>query len=211
MVNIVTTTYYPDSERGKKRAITALYCIESWQKYLKYDGNLYIIVADDGSEINMVGYDTRQERGGIGASLNAGFKKAFEKSDIAMYIVDDFMLHEEIDITPWVELLKDHQNIGMVRIGMPHPGLTGEIQLYPDGWLMLLNKHNYAYAMRPALFHKRFFDAYGWFQEGINCWECERIYNEHVCAMKGPEIVYALPCPWTHEDILPLGQVEPEG
>lgn len=211
MVNIVTTTYYPDNELGRARAKQYIECVESWFWGLQYDNGLSLIVADDGSEFDFSGWTIRQERKGIGASLNAGFKAAFEHSDIAMYIVDDFMLNEKIDITPWVKLLNEHEDIGMVRIGMPHPGLTGHVALTDKGWVMYLDRHDFAYAMRPALFHKRFFDAYGWFKEEINCWECERLYNLHFCVTKGPEIVYALPCPWTHEDILPLGELEPGG
>lgn len=209
-LTIVTTTYYPNTEQGNERYKQFRECMQSWLYGLIYDKGLGIHVADDGSEIN-IKYSSHQKRKGIGASLNTGFKKTFENSPIAMYIVDDFMLDCEININPYVELLKNNEHIGMVRIGPPHPDLTGTVKLFNEGWALVLNRHNYAYSMRPAIYHKRFFDAYGWFDEGISCWECERLYNERFCASQGPEIVYALPNPWEHIDVLPLGQIEPEG
>lgn len=211
-LTILTTTYYPDTEEGRERANMALECMNSWARFIKFNGwKAELFIADDGSEINIIKWHSRQERKGIGASLNAGFKAIFELSDVALYIVDDWMLNDEINVDQWVDLLKHSERVGMVRIGPPHPDLTGKIEMFRDGFALVLDRHNYAYAMRPALYHKRFFDVYGWFQEGISCWECERLYNEHFCASEGPEIVYALPDYWEHKDILQLGQLEPEG
>lgn len=211
-LTILTTTYYPDTKQGHKRADIALDCMNSWTRYIKFNGwKAELFIADDGSEINDIGWHSRQERKGVGASLNAGFKEVFKLSEVALYIVDDWRLNDEIEVDDWVNLLKNNDRIGMVRIGPPHPDLTGKIEMFKEGFAFVLDRHNYAYAMRPALYHPRFFEAYGWFQEGISCWECERLYNERFCSMEGPEIVYAIPMYWEHIDTLPLGQLEPKG
>jgi len=209
-IAIITTTYYPDNDAGRRRYRIAMDCIKSWYKHLKYDGDMELFIADDGSEI-VTNYNSRQERKGIGTSLNTAFQEVLKDTDIALYIVDDWLLHQNIDITQWVKLLRNNEGIGMVRIGPPHPDLTGTVKLFEEGWALVINKHNYAYGMRPAIYHKRLFEAYEWFEEGISCWECERLFNEHLCASEGPDIVYALPNPWEHVDILPLGQIVPEG
>lgn len=208
-LTILTTTYYPDTELGRRRYEVALKCVDSWFYNFNYKC-LNIHAADDGSEFKTK-YHSRQERKGIGASLNAGFKASFEGSDIVMYIVDDWNLKDKIDLNPWVNLLLNHKTIGMVRLGPPHPDLTGTIKMFQEGFAIVLDRHNYAYSMRPALYHKRFFDAYGWFKEGISCWECERLYNENFCRTQGPDIVYALHVLWEHIDTLQLGELEPMG
>jgi len=211
-VTIITTTYYPDNDLGYQRYDNFVKCAESWKKNIKYDGHIDYHIADDGTRHGGIKIgDTKQNRKGVGASLNNGFEVVFKQSDIAMYIVDDWMLHKEIDITPWVDLLINNDNVGMVRLGPPHPDLTGMIKMFNEGFALVLDRHNYAYAMRPALYHKRFFETYGLFDEGISCWECERFYNERFCMSLGPEIVYAIPNPWEHIDTLALGRLHPIG
>jgi len=209
-VTIITTTYYPDTKAGRNRYSRACECISSWLNNIIFDGIVMTHISDDGSEIK-IKYDSRQYRMGVGASLNNGFWEVFKYTDVAMYVVDDWRLNEKLDITPWVNMLRNNKDIGMVRLGPPHPDLTGIIKMFNEGFAIVLDRHNYAYAMRPALYHRRFFESYGWFEEEICCWECERIYNEHFCRTEGPKIVYALPVCWEHIDTLALGQLEPKG
>lgn len=220
LVTIITTTWYPHSEGGKKRAIYATKAAESWYKHLIYDSYMKLHVADDGSQIPVPDFSnisnslpviySRQDRKGIGASLNTAFQTAFKNSPIAIYIVDDWVLLQDIDITPWVRLLMSNDKVGMVRLGPPHPGLTGKVVNYPQGWGLLLDRHDFAYGMRPAIYHRRLFEAYGWFMENINCWECERIFNENICSQpEKPDIIYALFNYWKHERTLDIGQLEP--
>ena len=86
----------------------------------------------------------------------------------------------------------------MVRLVPPHPGITGKVRMFPTGWAFVVDRHHFAFAFRPALYHQRFIDAYGWFSEGTSALECERRYNEHFARTPGPEIIYALPYPWVH-------------
>jgi hypothetical protein len=63
--------------------------------------------------------------------------------------------------------------------------------------------HHFACGVRPALYHQRFTDAYGWFEERVNVFDCEMSMNQRFCNGTGPDIVLALPHPWEH-----IGHVE---
>lgn len=210
-ITIVVTTWAPNNDDGHLRRQTAHAALASWLEYLNYDGEIRIHIADDGS--TLPGYInelcdlwgatlSQQVACGVGASLNAGLQKAFSQGDLALYLVDDWMAVERVDLTPWTKLLIARDDIGMVRLGPPHPGLTGTVEMGIEGewqnWLLRLDRHHYAYGMRPALYHRRFYDAYGPFEERCSSLECERMYNERFGLMDGPDIVLALPHPWQH-------------
>lgn len=210
-ITIVITTWYTLQIQDRIKVLQE--AVNSWINHFDYDGELRFHIADDGSDVNfIIGPEhtiSQQYRKGVGASLNAGFKQAFKISKFAMYIVDDWILHRTIDLNPWIILLTENPSIGCVRLGPPHPGITGKCYRWKGDWFFLLDRHDYAFSMRPALYHKRFFDTYGWFTEGNSAVECERIYNEHFCSMEGPEIVYALPSFWEHKPIYILSEIEP--
>lgn len=232
-ITIVVTTYTPPGEDGAHRRNATLSAWQSWREHLKYKGELRVHIADDGSEL--VDYTeswwkqtnrryplcelgnltySRQERWGVGASLNAGFREAHKASPLTLYAVDDWGLRSQFDLTPWAELLTQREDIGAVRLGPPHPFLAGIIEhrnrppgegLSDGQWYLRLNRngglkviHGMAFSHRPALFHKRLTDAYGPFDEDISALECEQLYNERFCAAAGPDIVLALPTPWEH-------------
>jgi len=222
-VTIVTTTWFPE-EHAKERFSSAVEAISSWSRNCKYEGELRLHIADDGSiggEVlcetlgNMWGRDSwsksYQERRGVGASLNAGFKQAFLRSALALYIVDDWKLTQPLDITPWVRLLLADESIGMVRLGIAHPDLTGQVKYVSETgeYYLRLDRHHFAFAHRPALYHKRFLDAYGPFAERVNAFECERLYNERFAQQPGPDIALALLHSWRHISDIELADVEP--
>lgn len=203
-VTIVVTTYLPSGGR-KERLAAFTQAIRSWGANLRYDGPLRIHIADDGSvdsfwpnnaeeliDRHWVGHPqlttSRQERRGVGASLNTAFRAAHARDDgagIALYVVDDWELLRRYDLTPWVQLLLDDESVGMVRLGPPHPWLTGRIETFPSGWGMRLDRHHFAFGHRPALYHPRMVEAYGAFPENVNAYECERMYAE-MWAARGP-------------------------
>lgn len=211
-VTIVMTTWFNTIERQ----LVAQDTLESWNKKLRYDGELHLHIADDGSDGSLpawfpeqiwtVGDITysKQHRKGVGSSLNKGFKKAFERSPIVLYMVDDWRLLESFDITPWVYLLQQREDVGIVRLGPPHPHLMGTIEPMTElwqGWALRLARHGLVVGHRPELFHQRMLDYYGWFDEKVNAQECERLYSVRWAADEdGPDIVLALPHPWYHID-----------
>lgn len=228
-ITVVCTTWAPDNLIGLSRVNSAFEAVNSWKKNLMYEGDLRLHIGDDGSEYPGYGLGigsppsawwgdeklvsfSRQERKGIGASLNAGFSEAHKFGPITLYLVDDLMLAERFDLTPWVRLLVESDTIGCVRLGPPHPELYGNVVLTPHGWVLSLDKYGYTFSFRPALYHKRFFDVYGWFSEGTSALECERLYNEHFSRVTGSLVAYALPYPWVHlgaEDKSALSAIEP--
>jgi hypothetical protein len=223
-ITIVMTTWMPEGPVGESRRSSARAALTSWRLHLDYEGELRLHIADDGSPvedlIKSVGarYDgfwptttSRQQRRGVGASLNAGLKASWGNSPLAAYFVDDWGLAAPFDLTPWAELLAEDETVGMVRLGPPHPWIEGQVEHHLEGWWMRLKRGFYAFAHRPALYHQRFFDAYGYFEEGVNAFECEQIYSERFNRSQGPDIVYALPYPWVHLGVTEVGGVVPEG
>lgn len=212
-ITIVMTTWFTTKQRIKVAQDT----LKSWVKNMQYDGELRLHIADDGSTLSweperywkgVISY-SRQERHGVGASLNAGFRAAYEASPLVFYGVDDWRLDEPFDLTPWAHLLLTKENAGLVRFGPPHPYLRGTIMPYTElwqGWALILERYGLTVGHRPELFHKRFTDYYGMWDENTNAQECERLASVRYADMpNGPEILYALPHPWFHFhlDVLP--------
>ncbi len=202
-INLVVATYFPPGEMGELRRRGFRECLESWDSKLHYDGDIKLIVANDGYPVPSVYPEWKREqfgfghhRNGLGSALNMGIRRAFEESPLVLNIVDDAVLTEPIDLTPWAMMLMDTDAIGAVRLMFPHPGLTGTITPLRHGWGIVLDRHNVVCGLRPALYHKRFFDTYGWFDEGISAWETERLFNERFCQSQGPAVILALPIPW---------------
>lgn len=239
-VTIACTTWLPPGEDGEARLRAVCSAVASWHRHLEYDGAIHLHVADDGTDDAMMpelremvgdawGYPSeisysQQARRGVGASLNAGLAAAAARGDLILHAVDDWELAAPFDLTPWATLLLEDASIGMVRF-FPHPDLTGRVQyLGPLGHALLLDRHHFAFATRPFLAHRRFFDAYGPFKEGVNAYDCERLYNDGFChgipladgrlmhearpgvwspGPGGPDIVLALPSLWE-----PIASVE---
>lgn len=234
-VTICMTTWAPDTPEGQSRARGARKVLDSWMQDLIYDGPMRLHIADDGSTLldypqSLVDSDRFREaimrrrpmgpfveavwsagaREGVGASLNRSLSEAFNHGQ-GLYLVDDWLLTDGFLLDPWVDLLDEREDIGMVRFGIPHPDLTGRIEWNPDHglWYLRLDRHHYAFGHRPALYHERMMRHYGWFTEGVNAFDCERIYAEHWARSPGPDIVYALPTVWEHLDWVEYGGVQP--
>lgn len=222
---VLATTYFPPDPRGalrmEQQSIPAL---TSWYNLLDYDEDILLYIADDGSSTEdlsklitssnwvrdfPVGWSIGQ-REGVGASLNRGIRYAKENSiECILYPVDDWKLMRKFDLTPWVELLQENEDIGAIRLGPPHPNLRGTIQMFSQGWTLRLDRYGYAASMRPTLFHQRFWEAYGLWPEHMNALETERIYTEHFNATPGPDILLALPDLWEPLQAVELSAMVP--
>lgn len=221
MISVVAIVYFPPGEQGELRRRGFRESVRSWRMSLVYPPSrdlLRLLVVNDGPAFSKWpewSFETQEAlghpRSGAGASLNMGLKRAFESSPLVLSIPDDCMASQYVDLVPWAKLLMENETIGAVHLA-PYPGCTGTIQPLKGGsWGVVLNRHNLAAGLRACLYHKRFFDAYGWFEENISAWESERLFNEHFCQSTGPESVLALPLPW-REGIgaeVRLGQVNP--
>lgn len=234
-ITIVMTTYFPPGEIGARRAEAAAETLTTWVEHLRYDGELHLHIADDGSDrkhfLKLPTNHTRhfsslygssQERHGVGASLNAGCRAAFKASPdgLALYAVDDWTLTAPLDLTLWAQLIGP-AGIGCLRLGPPHPGLTGTVKHWdnhgeidhPGIWWLDLDRHHFAFGHRPALYHRRMFDDYGWFDEDVNAYDCERLYNDRFGMRNaGSSIGLALHHPWkpiAEEPELELAGIDP--
>lgn len=239
IITIVITAYFPEGVDGNKRRVAARMTLKSWSRYIKYAGWLDLVIVhdgpgnDDGTDnigkfhreaLDIWTYPVTHDRvttmsplgrGGVGRSLNLGFREAFKTSPLVLYAVDDWALTEPFDLTPWVQLLMERNDVGMVRLGPPHPGTSGVIRAYTDnwqGWALQLERSGYAFGHRPALYHKRMIDTYGWFKEDCSAIDCEKDYVDRVNSnSSGPDVVLALPHPWQHLDSVELAYLDPKG
>lgn len=229
-ITIVMTTYFEEGERGEQRFEAAYKTLVSWRNFLAYKGTIHLHLADDGFPNKQFGLFfieaakiwrdrdhkvtfSRQARQGVGASLNTGFRYGFTVSPVVLYAVDDWSLIDPFDITSWVQLLVEREDVGMVRLGPPHPGLTGRIQAFTrdhQSWGLCLDRQGFAYGQRPALYHQRFYEAYGAFGERMTALRCEQEYMGRIAVTPGPDIVLALPHPWRHIDTISLSALEPD-
>jgi hypothetical protein len=226
MITIVMTTYFPN----KERLLAANETINSWKEHIKFNSPLNLHVADDGTEFlniedsfnnllqfgdtvfDRTTYSFNRQRG-VGESLNKGFAKAFESSPYVLYAVDDWALTQDFDLTPWIEVLEKREDVGMVRLGPPHPHTEGKIEPLTDNWQswgLRLNRKGYAFGHRPAMYHKRMIDCYGWFKTDCSAIECEKDYSHKVNSNPlGPDVVLALPHPWQHIYTTSMSEVNP--
>lgn len=230
-LTIAMTTWRPPGEDGEKREAAAREALQSWQNLIFPCPN--IIVGDDGS--TDIGYPMRLfnlanagrggstidyeveavivRRRGVGATLNAGMRAAFDRDDQVLYVVDDWRLDEMLDLRPWMAALEANEDIGCIRLGPPHPNTSGKVIAIGEAWnnwaLELNREDRYVASLRPALYHRRFIDAYGWFKEGVSSYECEDDLSDRYSRGSGPKVVLALPHPWFHLDTVELAGVVP--
>ncbi len=226
-ISIVFTTYIPPGGEDRLRACRKT--LESWKHYLKYEGDIHIHVADDGSP----GFDedfwrnsidwveefsySRADRQGVGASLNRAHKICWEKSPITLYAHDDWSLTYQLDLDPWVESLikgtaDDGSEIGCIRLGPSMPNLrNGTMRHLVGGWTIDFERYSFYWSQRPALYHRRFFESYGPLPVGTDSLSVDKIYNRRIIGNpKGPSVVLALFSPWRHIASVELATVVPE-
>lgn len=227
LVSVVMTVYFPEGAVGESRARSAEKALASWVQFLRYD-HLRLCIADDSpkrqvdlirplAQAGLAGWHQRvahtgQAHRGVGASMNAGFQKGFEESPIVLYAVDDWALTQPLDLAPWVALLLRDESVGCVRLGPPHPDLTGTVKHIPEGWMLDLDRHHFAFATRPALYHARFLRQHGPFLEGVDAYAVEWKYNRDYCERPdGAKVVMALPTIWDHVGEVEVSKVQPAG
>lgn len=220
-ITIAMSVYFPQGKDGQKRKQVALDTLYSWQRHLKYAGELHLRICEDGDTeeflqpAHSVWYQTLMysghERGGLGKSLNKGFSRGFEVSPLVAAFMDDWSLTADFDLTPWAQVLLEREDIGVIRLGVPHPNTTGRIEHLGElGWGLILDRYSYAFGHRPALYHERAINHYSWFKEDCSPLECERDYSDRINAdPNGPDVMLALPHPWAHLDSISMSSFAP--
>jgi len=223
-IGLVVTTYIPPGGEARIRDVITP-TVPSWIKHLKYDGDIHVHVADDGSGVFDFGLDfwkrlfsgwpksitwSTADRQGVGASLNRAHQQLWEISPITLYAVDDWALETDLYLDTYVGALTD-ESVGCIRLGASMPNLHGGVmRQMPGCWGIAFDRYSYYWSQRPALYHKRFWDAYGKVPENVDALTVDNIYNETMIKNpKGPDVVLAVMCPWVHIPSVELGTVTP--
>lgn len=209
-ITVVMTTW--DDGTGI-RARYAQQTIPSLLDHLKCTTHqLKLHIADDGSEhcteLYMPLMDLAKDKwgqsamsspkhNGIGSSLNYALH---EIDDIWMYTTDDWLLLDDLNLDMAVKILNLEHDY--VRIGPVHPNLecVTRFQQGIGWWLELMNTSGFAFATRPFIATKRFYNKIGPFLEGANSYVVEQDYalrcsrNRYVLNMAAT----MLHGPWEH-------------
>lgn len=193
MITVVMTTW--DDGTGT-RAEYAMQSIRSLCGNLDCEEPTKLLLADDGTENAAQVYAEHLEVGlrscwlnvelsthshnGIGSSLNHALKQV---DDLWLYTVDDWVLTDILDIDNAIGLLRSGYDY--VRLGPIHPNLecVTRFQVGIGYWLDLCNTGGYAFATRPFLATKAFYEKIGPFLEGANSYVTEQDYALR-CARK---------------------------
>ena len=230
VVAIVQTVWFPPGNGARERLEAARKSMESWTRLR--GATIHRHIADDGSQPGFIDLhrarfpgatSTSTARLGCGGSLNAGMRYVFEHdiADLIFYGVDDWELGDDLDLTPSIALLESGA-ADIVRFGPTHPNLMGRVarsDIPGAEWSLLYDWDGggYVFGWRPALYHRRLFDRFGYYAEGVAAIEAERIYNEHLfnrCGPDRPRVFHAPNCtlagPFRHIESVELGEDTPD-
>jgi hypothetical protein len=145
---------------------------------------LFWIIADDGSpnqeqhlsdSLKMLSNNyqnyivTDSERGGVGKSKNIALEKAFEQSPYVLILEDDWLLSRPLNLSPFVDVLRDNKETGIVRFGYLGGEMDARYKSYNDisFWELGRGSGVYIYSGQVSLRHKRFYDICGYHPEGV--------------------------------------------
>ncbi len=141
---------YEDGQR-----LTAERTLRGLLDHIRYEGDIHVHIADDGSveghverlreiaagyaHVRTVG-STDARRGGYGASYNLASQTVHASHPIIMPVEDDWELTRDLDITPLVRTLTDTdiQCIRLGYLGFTQP-IRGEIVHTPAGPMVALD------------------------------------------------------------------------
>jgi glycosyltransferase involved in cell wall biosynthesis len=198
-ISVVMTTY--DSGDGKRTSM-ACETIKSLKTNLT-NCEINWIIADDGSpnekhlgtitSLLETFTVTNAQRKGIGVSKNLALAKSFEYSPIVLLTEDDWVINKPFDVYPYLDLLHNHSEVGMVRLGYLGGTFKADYVAYGNEsyWRLVRGSGVYIYSGQISLRHKRFYDAVGYHDEGISPGEeelemCKRFNGTE----SAPEIVW---------------------
>ena len=158
------------------------------KNFLKYEGKQVAwFVGDDGSsaehertvktaideaEFHLDDYHNEKMSPGTyfaGKTWNRVLTQAHYYSDFILWLEDDWELTKPIDITPYVMMLMEREDVGMVRLG--HLAVGSDVNIVGHNgvhYLNYLRSTQYAYSGNPSLRHVRFTKALGPYAEDKN-------------------------------------------
>lgn len=182
----------------------AVRTIRGVRQFLHYDGPVRWIVADDGSpdpahleavRNELAGADVADcssQREGYGARANWAWHSADTFTPFTLWLEDDWELRRDLDLTPYVNLLRTRDDVGVVRLGHLPIGLNLH-SVGHDGRMYLHVQKNtqYAFSGNPHLKHSRMWQA-GGYPTGMKPGDTEVAYDWQVRSNGGPAIWWPL-------------------
>lgn len=215
LTTVIMTTYIPEGD-GAQRYVYACKCLSALKSYLYGADVLHLHIADDGSPrqdlVNKLvqrGTDmcgkcsvTISKHNGIGASLNLALS-TIKDDDLWLYTTDDWQLLCSLNLEQSISLITDF-DYDIVRLGPIHPNLSCKTMFNEKvgWWLDIDHRYGYAFATRPFIATKKFYNKIGPFDEGLNAYETERLYTERVAKERYIKIaqvgIISLAGPWQH-------------
>jgi len=167
------------------RTREALITLESTFEHLKYPPELIKwYIGDDGSPKehvdilrnfiqrrtpNLIGWHNEKFSEipyAAGKGWNKGLGLCYQHSDFVLVLEDDWRMDADLDLLPYVKLLQDRQDVGIVSFRILSIGADVHTVGY-DGRVYLQYKRTtqYAYSGNPHLRHARYTKHYGWYAE----------------------------------------------
>ena len=181
VVVLVKTWQGPNEKIAHSRLECAAKMFASMDTNLHYP-NYSWHIADDGSEewyqeqfLALLGkrpytFTTSGANGDIGRNLNVAMREVFKRTDYILQWSDDLRLISTMNIGPYVELLRKHQDIGYVATGGCHPSLhMTPVELDGCTWHVVdkSSPNRYLIITSLHLVHRRAWDFYGPYPEGL--------------------------------------------
>ena len=189
-----------------KRTEEAIKTISGLSAHLGYDKDKRgFYIADDGTQGShvkdlldlterlgekLIGYHSERFSPKTGIGWNKGLGICFQQSDFVLVMEDDWVLREKFDIHPYIEMLSQREDVGMVRLG----GLAvdNNVKIVGHNGHHYLKYHKdlqYTYSGNPHIRHARMMNTYGWFSvDKLNPGELELEYDGRIRQMQGPDI-----------------------
>lgn len=177
-----------------KRTFEALQTIFSTCEHLKYPAELVRwYVADDGSpdehhhavlqaleknKQQLIGEHNDRFRTDdsyfCGKGWNKGLGLCHQYSDFVLWLEDDWMMENDLNMIPYMQLLQENERVGIVSFRILSTGADVHTVGY-NGEMFLRYKRNtqYAYSGNPLLRHARYTKFYQLFAEDRNPGELE--------------------------------------
>lgn len=175
-------------------------------------------VADDGSQsthveaifkalqdggLQLAGYHSQKFYAGTpfcGIGWNHGLQKAHQTADYVMLLEDDWVLEKPLDIRPYIWMLSEREDVGMVRLSGLAEGNIVEVKTHRGThYLEYLRMSRMCYSGNPHIRHLRFSQYYGAFATELTPGDLEVWFDAKFHRMKdGPEI-------WRPAELNPWG------
>lgn len=173
-----------------KRTDMALLTIRSTIQNLQYPKELISwYVADDGSPKehmecvlgaldgqNVIGYhnerlrhEGQQDTHNSGLGWNKGLGICHQLTDYVLVLEDDWNLDEPLETIPYMQLLRDNENVGICSFRILTTGADIHTVGYAGNMYFRYDRTTqYAYSGNPHIRHARYTKHYGWFAEDRN-------------------------------------------